>query len=271
LTALVSRTCPECGLRLADDLSAYRPSRRRTPWSAAESLNLLRGISWVVRRPIRTLAYCTNPAQVSWRRAAGFAVLVSALIVALWPVAREVGLLVLYLWKFRSQIDWSYVLSEEMLGVLAIPRYWRRLCTWEAFSLSRWWLLFGTLTLGWCLASGRRAGAAASGTYVRRLLLFAPWLALLELAFLAGIWVDHQNVVPEPSTIFVSAWSWTRWMWRDWLIRGAVPTFVVGVLFFRTVLGSRWFLAVLCAVLLVPVGLCGSVAWSYWFNFMYGD
>jgi predicted amidophosphoribosyltransferase len=62
LTALVSRTCPECGLRLADDLSIYRPSRRPTPWSAAEPLNLLRGISWVVRRPIRTLAYGENSA-----------------------------------------------------------------------------------------------------------------------------------------------------------------------------------------------------------------
>jgi len=51
-----------------------------------------------------------------------------------------------------------------------------------------------------------------------------------------------------------------------------VPTFVVGVVFFRVVLSRRWALAAIGAALLVSVGFSASVARSYWLKWlMYGE
>ena len=108
----------------------------------------------------------------------------------------------------------------------------------------------------------RRSHLPYSGSVPR----LAPWLIVLEVAFLIGVWIESPNTVPEPSTGFVvgifswDLWHWDCWLDRGWLIRGALPTFIAGFVFFASVL--RWWrvASVIAALVLVPVALLLSVA-----------
>jgi hypothetical protein len=97
-------------------------------------------------------------------------------------------------------------------------------------------------------------------------MLFAPWLLVLEVTFLIGVWIKLPILVPEPSTGFVvgifswDLWHWDCWIDHGWLIRGAIPTFIAGCVFFGRVLNWHWLVAMVAAVILVPIALTLSVA-----------
>lgn len=57
-------------------------------------------------------------------------------------------------------------------------------------------------------------------------------------------------------------WHWDCWLNQRWLVRGALPTFVATLVFARAILGLRWWVACVLAVLLIPVALTLSIAWS---------
>ena len=148
-------------------------------------------------------------------------------------------------------------------------RYWLRLWQWEAWSAGRWWLLFGAILLAWLALSiplRRRLKLEPATATLARFLSFAPWIIVLEFAFLIGVWIKTPSVVPEPSTGFVvgifswDLWHWDCWLDREWLIRGALPTFVAGAVFFMGVLRWRWPIAVVAAIILIPIALMLSVA-----------
>lgn len=139
---------------------------------------------------------------------------------------------------------------------------------WELWSLCRWWLLFGGATATWTLIvvpfqSDRRT--FISNLYAR-LLAFAPWLIVLEIIFLFGVWAGGSNVVPEPSTGFVvgifewDLWHWDCWRDPTWLKRGGLVSLGVGYLFCRTVL--RWWRlpSIIFAVSLIPISIWLSIA-----------
>jgi len=196
-----------------------------------------------------------------------FATAISAATVLAWPLIREVGLWVTAFFVWPSSTWWRCITTWG-ISVLATPSRWTDVWLWEAWSLARWWLLFASLTA--LLPSGRRAASAPTrrkgawqGTC--RLLLFAPWLLVLEVGFLIGVWIESPMTVPEPSTIFVTLWSWTEWLDRTWLIRGTVPAFGVGFVYFRYVLGWRRTASVLASIVFIPAALIVSVIWSHIF------
>ena len=99
-----------------------------------------------------------------------------------------------------------------------------------------------------------------------RFLAFAPWLVVLEMSFLIGVWLRGPTTVPEPSTGFVvgifswDLWHWDCWLDRGWLVRGAVPTLLAGYVFFARVLRWPRPAALVAAAVLVPLALMLSVA-----------
>jgi hypothetical protein len=196
------------------------------------------------------------------------AAIYSLTLVGLWPVLREIGL----------QISMSTLHSDgstlgsawySIVDAIGSGRYWLRLITWEMWSLGRWWLLFGLLTLLVLIVShavsrpGRRLSWEET---ISRWLAFAPWLVVLEMAFLIGVWVRSPNTVPEPSTGFVvgifnwGLWHWDAWLDRGWLVRGVLPTIVVASVYFVQVARWPWWAALVAAILLVPVALLLSIA-----------
>ena len=197
------------------------------------------------------------------------AVSTSASVVLLWPLLREVG------HNFALILGWPldqvWVNVQGMLRASERTSYWQRLWHWEFWSIQRWWLLFGAIAVLWIAVAAAFSPAQrlkiASST-IKRLLLFAPWIAVLEVLFLAGVWLNDFQVVPEPSTGFVvgifswKLWHWDAWLDRGWLIRGAAPTFVVGIIFFRTVLRWRWPAVLVGAIALIPIALLLSIAWT---------
>jgi hypothetical protein len=164
------------------------------------------------------------------------------------------------------------VVIDQFRGELTSWFRWRTYGGWEAWSVLRWWLLFAGLSETF-LPLGQPAPARW-----RRLMLFAPWIAVLEIGYLVGVWAANPMVVPEPNTLFA------RWPFlpvdvltnRYWLVRGVVPTLAVGLVFARAVLGWRWPWAAVLAACLVPVALVYSAVWTCLFDasgllgFLYG-
>jgi hypothetical protein len=143
-------------------------------------------------------------------------------------------------------------LLSEVLGANTLA-YWRRTGAWEAWSITRWWLLFGALSM---FAPNRR---------LCRLMLFAPWITVLEILFLAGVWFVFDSVVPEPSTLFTGFGELSLWAdagQRIWLVRSLLPTMLAGTIFFRAIIGWRLRSALLAGIALAPVGLILSVVWT---------
>jgi hypothetical protein len=200
--------------------------------------------------------------------AALVAVIYSLVVVALWPVIREVGLqcaIVAYKPEVYS-VEWSL---RSITGAFSDRGYWLRLWQWECWALTRWWLLF-TMMLGLWLTISAPFSRQPSGQRwicpLARLLTFAPWLVVLEVSFLIGVWVRSPMTVPEPSTGFVvgifswDLWHWDCWLNHDWLVRGAIPTLLAGFVFFQRVMRWPGSLALVAAAILIPLALMLSIA-----------
>jgi hypothetical protein len=198
-------------------------------------------------------------------RGLGLALFVDALLVGLWPVwravASDVGLLAT---NSAARVNISAVLQEWSMLARDLA-YWKRLWTWEAWSLARWWLLLGLLSIVTTLLSPR---ARPKSEAAIRLLWFSPWLIVLEFGYLIGVWIarGQVNVVPEPSTMFASEWGFRKFGILHyvpfWLTRGGPSSFVVGLAYFRIVPGWRWGEAILGSLALVPVAVGLSMFWS---------
>jgi hypothetical protein len=200
------------------------------------------------------------------------AAIYSLTLVGLWPALREIGLQI-SMATFHSG-GWTLTSAwQSFAEAMGSGGYWLRLIQWETWSLGRWWLLFGLLTL-LVLAVSQLVSRLLSRPGWRqpvtetlaRWLAIAPWLVVLEMAFLIGVWVRSPNTVPEPSTGFVvgifnwGLWHWDAWLDRDWLVRGALPTIVVASVYFVQVARWPWWAALVAAILLVPVALLLSIA-----------
>lgn len=264
LIGLASRNCPECGSALGEDLDVYRGYQLPGIWARNRPFRLLRGIFAVLRHPTKTLAMCGDPQRVTIPRAVVFAAIVSLALVALWPALRVAGVIIACSTvQWRDAAFWRFAFGADCLGTLLESQTWFNKWIWESWSIARWWLLFWALALllGVFAGGTTRLGARSRMAAVCcRLLLFAPWIALLEIGYLVGVWIDDPQTVPEPSTIF--AVDWTHWPVRPWLIRGVLPSAAVGYLFFRAVLCWRRHAAIVAGILFAPVAIYASIAWS---------
>ena len=181
------------------------------------------------------------------------------LLIAIWPIIKEFGLVMSYLISTGGGEPGSGIWQQFWRDV-TWPFRWRTYCGWEAWSCARWWLLFALLALGLPSALPREQR-------FRRLMLFAPWIALLELGYLVGVWFANPSVVPEPNTLFATSEMPASAVFTSpyWLARGVIPTLAVGMVFGRAVLGWRWPASVTLALLLVPVALLYSAFWTVLF------
>jgi hypothetical protein len=266
LYGITSANCPECGHDIVSDPSFRTPSLIATPWSRWKPRPLAFGIAAVVAAPLKTLRHCDSPQRVTVTRAILFAAMVMGLLVGLWPLIKETGLTIAVA---TTSATWSLNDAASYLPKeLSKPRLWRINCGWELWSVTRWWLLFGLIVFIFPDHSHRQNIRSPHQIHLCRLMLFAPWIAILELGHLFGVWFVDQTVVPEPSTIF-AMWPvslTTMWTNSIWLTRAVVPTFFVGLVFARAVTGWRWPIALLFAMTLVPVGMLLSVTWSCLFT-----
>jgi hypothetical protein len=242
---------------LIDDCWRWQPSDARQG-----------GITeWPVR-VFRFLGLSHAAGGPSLAAGATVAIISTLVLVGLWPMLREVGL-----W-FAIAANEPKIFSLEdaarSIGECATSgRYWFRLWQWELWSVGRWWILFGGVLVLWLAARApfsTRASGESWTCALARLLAFAPWLAVLEMTFLIGVWMRSPSTVPEPSTGFVvgifswDLWHWDCWLDREWLVRGAVPTLAAGYVFFARVLRWNWLAAAMAAILLVPVAIWLSIA-----------
>jgi hypothetical protein len=220
-----------------------------------------------LQRVVQFLGLCQPEDGPSLSSALVIALVSTVTTVGMWAAIREVGLTMALVRVWPLEQVWK--VAQRLPEELADSAYWLRLGTWEWWSIGRWWLLFGAITLVWLVVSmpvKPRIRRERAGETWSRLLTFAPWIVVLELTFLIGVWIATPNVVPEPSTGFVvgvfswNLWHWDCWLDRQWLIRGAVPTFAVGLVFFRHVLRWHWAAAAVAALCLIPVALMLSVA-----------
>lgn len=271
VTGIADR-CPECGAGLPLDRTLLRPGMS-TPWSERWLAALWPGVMEAVRHPRRSGEACQSAGRVRGSRAAIMAATVSLIIVAIWPIVRNLGLFASVAISERSSLgrSWSYLVVRS----LGRPGAWTRLWQWELWSLARWWILFAALAsaLVWLrrLRTTPSLGARPLAWRERgpivealcRVALFSPWMLALELGYLAGVWLDDSHVVPEPSTIFVTTPRWDSWLRTVWLWRGVAPSVLVGLVFFRGTLGWRWRTAVIGAAVLVPLAINWSIVWSW--------
>jgi hypothetical protein len=262
-------TCPECGAALEADLSRYRPSLQSTPWSAGRQPRAyFKALAQSLLHPITSAQRCRDPSAVSAGGAFTFALITTLATVLLWPVLKEGGLFIAGVIGGNPTNSISAWFRFQA-GELGHWFRWKTYCGWEAWSIMRWWLLFAVLAA----ALQRRATADIDRPHrlwLRRLMLFAPWIVLLELGHLIGVWLVEPNVVPEPNTMFASwpAPILTMMTSQLWLTRAVVPTFVAGLIFARGTLSWRWRDSILLALALVPTGILLSIAWSL--LFIYG-
>jgi hypothetical protein len=188
-----------------------------------------------------------------------FALIVTLLLIALWPIIKEVGLVVSVLISSGGPPPGAQ-LGQQLWRELTWPFRWRTYCGWEAWSVARWWLLFGALAMALPSNLPREQR-------FRRLMLFAPWIALLEIGYLVGVWFVRPTIVPEPNTLFAT-WpiSVTEVLTNSyWLARGALPTLAVGLVFARAVLTWPWPASATLAMILVPTALLFSALWTWLF------
>ncbi len=211
--------------------------------------------------PVRTADLCRGPAQVTAGGALIFAMVCTCAIIVLWPLIKEAGI------QIAGGIAGDpKMIFADRFGVFqrAAVRWvvWKINCGWEAWSILHLWLLFVVLALVF-----HRRRSDDHGGLLRRLMLFSPWIAILEVGYLVGVSFAVPNVVPEPSTIFAMWPESLTDVWTDkvWLIRAIIPTFIVSLIFARAVLGWRPWLAVLFAAILAPVAMFLTMLWSLLF------
>ncbi|MDB5349905.1 MAG: hypothetical protein JWN86_1152 [Planctomycetota bacterium] len=195
----------------------------------------------------------------------GLAVLLSAALIASWSLVRGV---IQYsgLWLTRPSFR---AIAEDVLSkpMKNFVRYGllERLAAWESWSLLRWWILFAVLT--W-ICSRRVVDNTERRRRWRAVLAFAPWLIVMELGYLGGVWfaMGHFRIVPEPNTIWADfGHFWHRLNPRVlgiWFLRCAIPTLIVGIAYTRTVLRWPWKTAIFSALALIPIAIYLSLVWS---------
>ena len=175
--------------------------------------------------------------RVAKGRAVAVAVVTTTITVFGWAVIRDLTLAA-YFGIVEGRDGGMYFLSP----LLNFERsHWLRQMTWEGCSFLRLWMMFGAVTV---LLGGRDLRMA-----LRRLMLFAPWMAVLDwLLLISGL--IFCKCVPEPATL------WPGFDWADlpfWVIRSAIPGSIVGYIYLRKVLRWRVRIAGPLAIGFVPL------------------
>jgi len=216
---------------------------------------------------------------------------VTVLLIAAWSIVRDTALVAglrLTMPELGRRPEWPFPITAQQYPHI------KRLAGWEAWSLFRWWLLFGGVTR--LLVAGRAGGMGGAGGPAtrrggqqedgegsrssaeasKRLLWFFPWLIVMELGQLGGVWLlfGGFGIIPEPSTMF-AAWDpgsgslglpltifVTLTVFVYWVGRSTIPTLVVGTAFFRGVGRWSWRRAFVGALRLIPAAALLSSIWS---------
>lgn len=226
------------------------------------------GIGW----PLSITCFVTVILIVAW-----FLVRDTALDTGLWLTMPELG----------RRPEWPIPITAQHYPHMS------RLAGWEAWSLFRWWLLFGGLT--WLLVARQAGGMGAPGSPAtqacgheedrershssaeasKNLLRFFPLLIVMEVGQLGGIFLLFGfHMVPEPSTMFAAWDPESGWLGLPtmafvnlmvfvfWIGRSTIPTLVVGTAFFRGVGRWRWRRALVGSLYLIPIAALLSSVWS---------
>jgi hypothetical protein len=234
-------------------------ARRRAIWAF---------LDWV-SRPLRAVENCGD----TWAWPVILFLSTLAVFCGLWRLFVIVGVWLSWTansgWVSVDPLVWSRLSNESITD----EREWAWTITYAAGAMLRWVLLYGVvvavLSVWWHV---RQTDAPnGRGTMVRRLLLFAPWLAVLEMSLLGMLWATYPLSMPEPSALYLAGveswdtWNWSCWLDEQWLWRATVPTLVVSIMFLRKVCRLPWWGSLICAPAFVPPAILLSIAWSLLF------
>ncbi len=228
-------------------------------------------VASVLAAPLRLLAVEEPKANGRANRASALTIAVASSLVlaAGWTFWKYFGLSVAILAFEASNANRWASAPENLWNDLNDPGAWEILTHWEAWSQLRWWILFGTLAVVASIfdRTGNRVAIA------RRSLRFAPWIIVIEIGLLFGVWLArwHGRIVPEPGTMFFSGnfplgttiRHLPTSLWTFWLVRSVPWIPIATFVFLRRVSGLRRPAAIVGALAIVPVAIVGSIAWCY--------
>jgi hypothetical protein len=213
-----------------------------------------------------TLPYLVPPAPI-------VALATVTMTLVAWRPIRFVGQFFSGLPTFYGTESFSsYVFDSWSWSEWTDPLGWKFNLIWEAASQSHWWLHFAILGIIGTSLVAICGGAWKVTERLRRFLLFAPWLMLLDLMLLFASWMLQPTTVPEPSTGFVvgifrwDLWHWDCWLDSFWLLRASLPCALVAAVFFHRVFDANWIVSLACGMLSIPLAISGCIATSVFFN-----
>ena len=133
------------------------------------------------------------------------------LLIAIYPLAREIGtafsLLSFGVDDLQVSLDSAF---RNTARRLSLPDLWRILYVWGSIHVAKWTIFFAFLTCIFGLGFARRGELKH---LFARLLYFSPWIIVLHVLMLIGVWMDDPRVTgPEGN-----GWHW-GWCHRTYLV-----------------------------------------------------
>ena len=196
----------------------------------------------------------SNSVTPSMARALTTFLLSTLLLIAIYPLAREIGsscsLLSLGIDGQTVSLDSEI---QHKTQRLSLPDLWRILYVWGSVHVVKWTFFFALLTLFFGLTFTHLRDPKL---LISRLLYFSPWIFVLHFLMLFGTWMEDPNISgPEDQ-----GWHWECFMEPTWLKRLAIPIAIVGHVYFTYVLQVSSKYAILLALGTVPLAIMATVA-----------
>jgi|GEM_PF-5151618 hypothetical protein len=245
------------------DRASSRPRHQPQPPSPPPAR--LRWGGWV----LAPLQEGTGSQADSWPRACFVALVTLVLTIALWKVIKGLSMTFVGLPTLHqlpvSRLEYLAFCWRDMIAWGDLDS-WKWNLLWELCSQVHWWLHFAALGLYAIFVKYILGHKMRVQDWIRRYLLFAPWLMVLDLMLLFATWLLQPSVVPEPSTGFMVSifrwelWHWDCWLDRFWLLRASFPCAFVSAVFLRKLFGTNWLISAAGGLATVPLAIMGCIA-----------
>lgn len=196
----------------------------------------------------------SNPDTPTTARAWTAFVFSTILLIAVYPLARELGSSFALLSFSIDGHQFSYdEVIQRVSRRMSIAELWRILYLWAVVHVAKWIAFFAVITLLVGLTFARHLELKH---LFSRLLYFSPWLFVLHFGMLTGVWIDDSSITGPEGTVFY----WASCIEPTWINRLAIPVAVVGYFFSNYVLRLSFKSSVILAVATIPLAIWATVA-----------
>jgi hypothetical protein len=196
----------------------------------------------------------SNPDTPTLTRASIAFLFSTILLIAIYPLAREIGSSFSQLSFGVDDLQVSFDSAFQRTALrLSLPELWRMLYTYAVVHVVKWIVFFAVITLFAGLTFARHLELKH---LFSRLLYFSPWLFVLHFGMLTGVWIDDSSITGPEGTVFY----WASCIEPTWINRLAIPVAVVGYFFSNYVLRLSFKSSVMLAVATIPLAIWATVA-----------